>query len=199
MLISAIAALGVITGCPQSRHICSVDLCSPAEFYVDGKLCATNLVPRLETMESENVIVRVNVREPTKLCARDLIRFMWDVVSYADGVLVLPGGGEIAFGAGPDYVRCPQSPRIAFTSTRIHYQKGHDTLSRPISELSSVCAELLSDNNRGDDSAIEFGFQADRTMKDVLGYLQVARDVGFKLVRVFYYYGGIQDDHYEFE
>lgn len=193
-----IVIIGFVEGCSHRTDVCTIELLSPTEFLVEGERCATNSLPSRKAMELGKSVVRVVVRDPSKFQVYGFVHFMWDVVNYSEGVLALSDGGELHFGVGPDYPKIPQTPRIAFTSTKVHCRCGEGVMSCPVEKLNEVCGMIMKSGDGGKDAAIEFGFQGDRVMTDVIEYMKVANETGFKSVRVCYYSGKIDDDKYDF-
>lgn len=195
--LSLIVIIGLLEGCSHRTDMCTIELHSSKEFYVDGRHCATNMLPSRKPMESGKAVVGVDIQDPSKLQVYSFIHFMWDVVGYSNGVIVLPDGKSLPFGAGPGSSKFPPSRRIAFTSTKMHFRQGELAVSLPSSKLDEICGMFLKCGDKNEE--IEFSFQGDRMMNDVIDFMKVARDAGFKLVRICYYYGTVDDDGYDFK
>ncbi|MBO4710109.1 MAG: hypothetical protein J5727_10075 [Kiritimatiellae bacterium] len=196
-VLSLILIIGLFEGCSKRVDMCTIVLHSPTEFYVDGRHCATNMLPSRKAMESGKAVVGIDIQDPSKLQVYSFIHFMWDVIGYPNGVIIFPDAKSLPFEAGPGSSKFPPSRRIAFTSAKMHFRQGELAVSLPSSELGEVCGMFLKCGDKN--AEIELAFQGDRMMNDVIDFMKVAKDAGFKVVRICYYYGIVDDDECDFK
>ncbi len=190
VLVTAFAAM---IGCTRSQRVCNLDVLETDDYYVDGQHCATNQLPLWSAMESGEAILRVHVREPEEFPIFEFARFFWYVIDRPGGMLVLPGDGEISFGVGPECSCNRFCPRIAFTSSMLHYRRGGEVFVMPIDSFDVVCRMFREQDN---ESALELVFQGDRNMAEVMKYMKIGKMAGFRFIRICHYYGVIEDDNY---
>lgn len=186
-------------GCQSGKKIFELYINSSSEFYINGQLCTADIFPKegLSSLGESNI--RVRISNPDKLCVYDFVTLMWRVVSTRECILELSDDDECAFCAGPVHPMMPSSGRIAFTSSKLHYVENAKTVSRPISNLGEVCEKIsVTDKCQKKASTIEFAFQFDRLMRDVMQFASIAKKSGFHRIHICYYYGVMHNDQYEF-